>query len=250
MPGAGGHDHDHDHGHGHSHQGNDCKDHDEEDQHHHERSSLLPSGRTSDLSITHLNEVPPPSHDHSHSHGHGHDHGHESSDDSKTAKRNVNLHAAYLHVIGDLIQSVAVLIAGLVIWAKPTWIIVDPVCTLGFCIIVFYSTLGVVRSSVAVLLEEVPPQISWESVYRDLSSIENVTQVHCLHIWCISDGIPCISLHAFVTNGMDCGEALEKINVVCRKYDIQHITAQVQPGRDGGDVCITCNELVASKHCY
>jgi solute carrier family 30 (zinc transporter), member 2 len=71
--------------------------------------------------------------------------------------RNINLEAAYIHVLGDLAQSVAVLIAGVIIWLKPEWHIVDPVCTLLFCAMVFYSTLGVLRSSISVLLEEVPP---------------------------------------------------------------------------------------------
>jgi len=142
-----------------------------------------------------------------------------------------------LHVLGDLAQSVAVLIAGLVIWAKPGWMIVDPICTLGFCILVFCSTLGVLRASVAVLLEEVPPKISYTQVYDDLVSLKSVDKIHHLHIWSISDGQPCLSLHASAINDA-CGDALKEVYAVCKKHRITHITAQVQP--DSAGDCITC----------
>lgn len=130
------------------------------------------------------------------------------------------------------------MIAGLVIWFKPNWMIIDPICTLGFCILVFHSTLGVLRASVAVLLEEVPPKISYVDVLDDLSKLEHVDKIHHLHIWSISDGQPCLSLHASAADD-DCGNALKYITAVCKKHGITHITAQVQPNSFGVD-CITC----------
>jgi hypothetical protein len=180
-----------------------------------EQTGLLAPGnagsprRGHPYTVEHINEVPPP-----------------EALLPATKKRNVNLQAAYLHVLGDLAQSVAVLIAGVVIWLRPGWTAVDPVCTLGFCAVVFYSTLGVVRASVAVLLEEVPPQISWRDLYRDLTSIPHLTDVHDLHVWCISDGVPSLSLHASCDDGQ-CEAALRSISEVCHRYGIVHITAQV-----------------------
>ena len=104
-----------------------------------------------------------------------HHHHHPPTVSTKRRVRNINLQAAYLHVLGDLAQSVAVLIAGLVIWWKPTWQVVDPICTLLFCALVFYSTLGVLRSSISVLLEEVPPHVSWRDVHDDIQAVEGVT---------------------------------------------------------------------------
>lgn len=141
-------------------------------------------------------------------------------------------------MLGDLAQSVAVFIAGAIIWYKPNWMIVDPILTLAFCILVFHSTLSVLRSSVAVLLEEVPPKISYTQVQQDLSNLSNVADVHHLHIWSISDGQPCVSLHAAATND-DCGNALKQIFEVCKKHGITHITAQVQPNSIVD--CITCD---------
>ena len=125
-------------------------------------------------------------------HDHG-SHAHAPSDShapapSEKKERNVNMEAAYLHVLGDLIQSVAVFIAGILIWYKPSWQIADPICTILFSFIVMYSTVGIFKSTVNVLMEGVPNSIEWEQVSRELKMIEGVTEVHDLHIWSISVG--------------------------------------------------------------
>jgi solute carrier family 30 (zinc transporter), member 2 len=261
MPGTDhGHSHSHDHGdsntegsscnagHGHDHGDHDTEappaasaSHHSHDDHDHdhleggkcasEQSSLLPPASPSrPYTVEHFNEVPPPPD--------------LVEDVQPLAKpRNVNLQAAYLHVLGDLAQSVAVLIAGVVIWFRPAWIVVDPLCTLGFCILVFYSTLGVVRASMSVLLEEVPPQISWKAIHKDLTDIPHLRDVHDLHIWCISDGVPSLSLHASCDDGK-CESALKSITAICKKYGIEHITAQVRDPR----VCfLVLSVLFSSK---
>ena len=198
MPGAeASHDHDHHH----------C---------HEEESPLIGEVETTSV-LQHADELPPP-----------------QLVKTKATSRNINLHAAYLHVLGDLAQSVAVLIAGLVIWWKPSWHMVDPICTLGFCALVFYSTLGVLRSSISVLLEEVPPNLSWRNVHEDIENVHGVTNVHDLHIWSISHGVPTLSVHCSSSTPQ---QALEDIYKVCQKHKITHATVQVQ-GLDGD--CITC----------
>jgi solute carrier family 30 (zinc transporter), member 2 len=191
------------------------------DHHHHchEEENPLIGGVETISVLQHADELPPPEHEHV---------------QKKATTRNINLHAAYLHVLGDLAQSVAVLIAGLVIWWKPSWQMVDPICTLGFCALVFYSTLGVLRSSISVLLEEVPPNLSWRKVHEDIENVRGVTNVHDLHIWSISHGVPTLSVHCTSTNPQ---QALEDIYKVCQKHNITHATVQVQ-GLDAD--CITC----------
>ncbi|KAG7349478.1 cation efflux protein [Nitzschia inconspicua] len=148
-------------------------------------------------------------------------------------QRNVNLRAAYLHVMADLAQSVAVFVGGVFIWLKPEWHMIDPILTLGFCILVLYNTLGVLRSSIQVLLEEIPPSVDWRLVFNALSKVPNVSDVHDLHIWCISHGQTALSLHCTSSDP----DALYNINKVCVKFGIKHTTIQVQtsPGP-----CPTC----------
>merc|ERR1719162_2239629 len=255
--------HSHDHGHDNSH-GHDQKDeedhhcHKEEDNHHcHEESNEHNK-----------------SHDHSHAHGHcghndesdegleeGHKHSHNhsatestglvcdkhgkgkyhalDSDDSTPSSgepRNVNLQAAYLHVMGDLAQSVGVLIAGLLIWYNPNWHIMDPIITLIFCGLVFKSTLGVIRTSISVLLEEVPSNIKWTEMFTAIQEVEGVINVHDLHIWSISHGIPSLSVHCTVKGDSD--TALKSIYAVVKERGIKHATIQIQVGME----CLTCYE--------
>ena len=141
-------------------------------------------------------------------------------------------------MLGDLAQSVAVLIAGLIIWAFPSWTIVDPLCTLLFCTIVGYSTVGVLRTSVAVLLQEVPPSVDWKSVYDAIENIEGVSDVHDLHIWSISHGIPTLSVHCKAEQPE---QALEQIYTRCRDFGIVHATIQVQA--QSGE-CVTCTDRI------
>lgn len=201
----------------------------------------------------HKAEKPQQKHSHDHCHGHDHesqtllDHDHHShsssvnnlhSDESviqSTPKRNVSLHAAYLHVLGDLAQSTAILIAGLVIWVRPDWQIIDPICTLFFCTIVFLSTLNVVRSSIAVLLEEMPPSVSWQKVYEAICNVEGVTDVHDLHIWCMSHDEIALSVHCHSSNPL----VLREVDKACSEFGIYHNTIQVQT-EEGP--CITCEK--------
>lgn len=153
----------------------------------------------------------------------------------------MNLHAAYIHVLADLAQSVVVLIAGLIIWAKPTWQLADPICTLIFSILVCYSTVGVIRSSLSVLLEEVPPGVNWEEIFDSISAVEGVSNVHDLHIWSISHGNFILSVHATAEDTVEAYAAIKKI---CNEAKISHLTVQLQPSAI--DDCVTCT--VGSVH--
>ena len=140
-----GHDHSHGHGHGghdesHSHSAHDHSDKDLEAAH----------GKSGH------------GHGHDHGHGHegnygsahsGHDHGGHSSD--------VNLEAAYLHVLTDLIQSIGVALAGAVLWWKPHWQIIDPVCTVLFSIVALNSTLPLINRVAMILFEGTPSNVSY-----------------------------------------------------------------------------------------
>lgn len=114
----------------------------------------------------------------------------------------------------------------------------DPICTLLFCTIVGYSTVGVLRTSVAVLLQEVPPSVNWKDVFDAIEGIQGVSDVHDLHIWSISHGIPALSVHC---KAAEPEQALEQIYTQCRDFGIVHATIQVQ-AQDGE--CVTCTDRI------
>jgi hypothetical protein len=114
-------------------------------------------------------------HGHDHDHGHGHEGnygspggGHADSHDGHAHgshgahSSDVNLEAAYLHVLTDLIQSIGVAIAGAVLWYQPGWQIIDPICTVLFSIVALNSTLPLINRVGMILFEGTPANVSCE----------------------------------------------------------------------------------------
>ena len=96
---------------------------------------------------------------------------------------NVNERAAYIHVIGDLVQSVGVIIAAAIILWKPDYEVADPICTFIFSIIVFFTTTHIVGELMSVIMEATPHDFSYEKLRKRLLKLDQVKKVHDLHIW-------------------------------------------------------------------
>ena len=105
------------------------------------------------------------------------------------------MQAAYLHVLGDLLQNVGVIIAGIVIWLNPTWNICDPLCTLFFSLIVLSTTWPLVRKTLNVLMEGTPPGVDLVLVNDALLDIPGVLDVQDLHAWSLTMGSSALSVH-------------------------------------------------------
>ena len=145
------------------------------------------------------------------------------------ADDNPVIRAAYIHILGDMIQSAGVLIAALIIYffqdTHPGVRIVDPICTFGFAIVVLCTTFPVSRDCFYVLLESTPRDLDIESFYNDLSSIEGVISVHDIHLWNISIGRPSIALHIICENP---DVQLKIATQTCKNYGIKHCTIQTE----------------------
>ena len=161
----------------------------------------------------------------------------DSIDDSvsEELKHNLNaddnpvIRAAYIHILGDMIQSAGVLLAALIIYffqdTHPRVRIVDPICTFCFAIVVLCTTFPVSRDCFYVLLESTPRDLDIESLYSELSSIEGVILVHDIHLWNISIGRPSIALHIICENPRD---TLKIATQTCKNYGIKHCTIQTE----------------------
>ena len=145
------------------------------------------------------------------------------------ADDNPVIRAAYIHILGDMIQSAGVLIAALIIYffqdTHPGVRIVDPICTFGFAIVVLCTTFPVSRDCFYVLLESTPRDLDIESLYNDLNSIEGVISVHDIHLWNISIGRPSIALHIICENP---NLQLKIATQTCKNYGIKHCTIQTE----------------------
>ncbi len=115
-----------------------------------------------------------------HSHG-GHSHG--GGGHSHGGHDNLNVTAAYIHVLGDLVQSVGVMIAAVIVWAVPQAHAADPICTFIFSILVLFTTTPILRAAGGAILNAVPPYVSLPELARGLHALPGVTAVYALHVW-------------------------------------------------------------------
>ncbi|KAK2353451.1 cation efflux superfamily protein [Trifolium repens] len=227
-----GHDHGHGHGHGHG--------HDHGHGHH---------GHSHGLTVSTHDLTKDEHHHHTHDHGHSthhhdenhskdaHHHGHEGvtepllgeSKDKSKKKRNINVQGAYLHVLGDSIQSVGVMIGGAVIWYKPEWKIVDLICTLFFSLIVLGTTINMLRNILEVLMESTPREIDATQLESGILEMEEVVAVHELHIWAITVGKILLACHVKINRDADADMVLDKVvDYIKRVYNISHVTIQIE----------------------
>jgi cobalt-zinc-cadmium efflux system protein len=140
----------------------------------------------------------------------------------------LNVRAAMLHVLADLASSAGVVIAGLVLLATG-WPYADPIAGLLIGTLVIFSTVGVLRESVGVLLEGAPAGMDAREVAAAISSAEGVVDVHDLHLWTITSGFPALSAHVLVAAGADCHAIRRDLEVLLReRFDLEHTTLQVE----------------------
>lgn len=208
------HDHGHDHGHGHGHgHGHSEHGHGHSDHHH----------NTED----HHNHQ----HDGENHHSEGADHTQPLLDENtrKKKERNINVQGAYLHVLGDILQSIGVMIGGAVIWYKPEWKIIDLICTLVFSVVVLWTTIKMLRSILEVLMESTPREIDATKVEKGLCEMDEVVAIHELHIWAITVGKVLLACHVIAKPDADTDMVLEKvIDYIKREYNITHVTIQIE----------------------
>ena len=171
--------------------------------------------------------------DHDHDHDHEHEHGDDSDEEvalhceeEDEKNTNVNLRASFIHILGDAIQNIGVLIAGVIIYFAPRYSIVDPICTYIFSIIVGFTTINVLKDCIFVLMEGSPVDIDIEQLEKDLEEIKGVKEIHDLHVWSLSIGKMSLSCHICCDNPQKTLKRAKKM--IQKKYKIDHITIQVE----------------------
>nr|GMC94495.1 metal tolerance protein B [Ipomoea batatas]GMD73339.1 metal tolerance protein B [Ipomoea batatas] len=142
---------------------------------------------------------------------------------------NINIEGAYLHVIVDLIQSVGVMIAGAIMWAKPEWFLVDLLCTLIFSTVALSTTIPMLRNIFSILMEGTPQEVDIPQLKNGLKCIEGVHDVHDLHVWSITVGKTVLACHVVTEPGANPNEVLHRVREYCeRKFKIHHVTIQIE----------------------
>uniref|UniRef100_A0A8C0IQX1 Solute carrier family 30 member 2 n=1 Tax=Chelonoidis abingdonii TaxID=106734 RepID=A0A8C0IQX1_CHEAB len=144
-----------------------------------------------------------------HQSGHGHSH-HGHSHHRHSKQQNTSVQAAFIHVVGDLLQSIGILVAAYIIYFKPEYKYVDPICTFLFSILVLGTTLTILRDVVLVLMEGTPKGVDFNSVKEILLSINGVKALHSLHIWALTVSHPVLSVHIAINENADAQTILKE----------------------------------------
>lgn len=189
-------------------------------------------------------------HGHGHSHGggggHGHSHGEPEVDpETGRAKTNINVRAAYIHVIGDFLQSIGVFIAAIVIYFVPSAAIMDPICTFIFSILVLGTTIRILRDTMNVLMEGIPRDVSFDVVQETFLSVDEIVAVHNLRIWGLTTDKTALAAHLAIAPGSNAQTVLREASTRIRaKYDFYEMTLQVEQFQDNMDDCKQCKPPV------
>ena len=144
----------------------------------------------------------------------------------ESSEENLNVRAALLHVLGDLLGSVAALVAGAVIYYTG-WTPIDPILAVLVCLLILYSTLRLLRDSVHVMMEGVPLNMSLPEVGRAMAAHEEVMSVHDLHVWTLSSGMVALSAHVVLRDLQHWEQILHDLSMMLEdRFNIGHITLQ------------------------
>lgn len=149
------------------------------------------------------------------------------------ARESVNIRGAYLEVLGDLLGSVAVIAAGVVI-VLTGWTRADVVASVLIALLIAPRAWSLLREVLDVLLEATPRGVDLDAVRRQVCGVRGVVDVHDLHAWTITSGVPVLSAHVVVDE--ECirdgrsGEVLDDLAAcLADDWDVEHCTFQLEP---------------------
>ena len=153
---------------------------------------------------------------------------------SRARSHSLNVEAAFRHVFADLLGSLGVAIAAIVILATG-WVEADPLVSILIGVLVLASAWSILRDSTEILLESTPRGIDAGELGRRLAAAPGVVEVHDLHVWTITSGFPALSAHVLVRPEEDCHARRRELERLLRdEFGIEHTTLQVDHASDAG----------------
>jgi len=156
-------------------------------------------------------------------------------------KDSMNTRAALIHVMGDLLGSVAAIVSGAIIYYT-SWMPIDPILSIFVSLLILKSTIGVLKESFHFLMKGVPHQINYLQIGEDLEATAGVISVHDLHVWDMSPGQPALIGHLEIDDLSAWPRILESIKkMLLEKHGIDHITLQAEVLREEAFSDAQCN---------
>jgi cobalt-zinc-cadmium efflux system protein len=154
------------------------------------------------------------------------------------SKESLNVEGAYLEVLSDLVGSVGVIAAAVVIGVTD-WAWVDPAVGVAIGVFILPRTWRLGAQAVRILVQAAPPGLDLAGLETTLRSLDGVVDVHDLHVWTLTSEMDVASVHLMVREGTDTHAVLDRARVVMRdEHGIDHATLQIEPDTHKG-----CDEL-------
>ena len=151
---------------------------------------------------------------------------------------NLNVRAAYLHLLSDALGSIAAAVSGGVLWMTG-WRPIDPIMTILFSGIMILSSWNLVKEAAMILMQQAPAHLDPDQIRVDLLQIAGVEEIHDLHVWSISSGQVALSAHA-VSESPEHEQILVEIHRLLKeKHGVEHSTIQLERSANSG-VCTDC----------
>ena len=171
----------------------------------------------------------------------------------------VNMRSVFLHMLGDTLSTAAVILGGAaILFTHQQWI--DPVLSLVIAAMILWSSAGIVRETLNILLEGTPKHLKLEDIRMSMAAVAGVANVHDLHVWNLGSSSVALASHVTVlcpddrdVNMSECGTILERIqNTLWDKFHIAHTTIQFETrGCETTHGCASPPELeVAHSHAH
>lgn len=151
------------------------------------------------------------------------------------AAESLNLKGALFEVLSDLLTSVGVIVAG-IIMLTTGWYYADPLVSAGIGLFILPRTWRLLREAIAILLEGTPPGVDLEAVRAAIAEVPGVECVHDLHVWALTSGMNALSAHVLINKGASYAAVLRAVHdAVQNGFPIAHATIQVEPAGWGQD---------------
>lgn len=158
---------------------------------------------------------------------------------------NLNVRAAFIHMAGDALSALAVIIAAIAL-RYTHWLILDPIVSTLIAAFILWSSWGIVTEATDILLESTPKGVDVDDLIAAVRGVEHVVNVHDLHVWTVSDGLNFLSCHVEVDNERTMAEVdglLLAINdLLAADFGIAHATIQTE--RQGACISASASDPI------
>ena len=151
------------------------------------------------------------------------------------SEESINIKGAFLEVVADMLSSIAVIIAGIIILSTG-WLLIDPIISALIGLFILPRTFGLLKESVDILLEGVPKDVNYDAVEKYISKNPGVDSIHDLHIWSLTSGVNALSGHIIMkpeTTITEMNDIIFKIKKELNSsYKISHTTLEVHINKE------------------